>query len=85
MIYFAHYAVDLMAAMLEVQQNGMCYEFHCRIQPAWVAEIVRRIPKDRLQTNNKRECLVVLPTGFGKSLVYQLLSIPLSDTIFLLK
>ena len=34
---------------------------------------------------HEKDCLVVLPVGFGKSFIYQLLSIPLSDTILLLE
>ena len=45
--------------MLEVQHKGICYKFHCRIQPAWVADIVRHIPRDWLQTKNN-ELLIVL-------------------------
>ena len=41
-----------MAAMLDVQHKGICYKNHWRIQPTWVADIVRHIPRDCLQTKN---------------------------------
>ena len=34
---------------------------------------------------HKKDCLVVLSTAFGRSLIYQILSTPLSDTILLLE
>ena len=34
---------------------------------------------------HERDCLVVLPIGFGKYPIYHLLSVPLSDTILLLE
>ena len=43
-------AFDVMAAMLEVQHKGICPLFHCRIQLAWVVDIVSNIPRDWLQT-----------------------------------
>ena len=41
-----------MAAMLEVQHKGICYKYHCQVQPAWVADIVCHNPRDWLQAKN---------------------------------